>query len=300
MTLTTKNIRRMTTRPLRAASAAVVLCGALTAGCSDDPQWPSGDSVRIGVKEDQPGTGYKPGSYEDFEGFDIDVAKMAADALGKKPSFDGVRSLDRQTVLDGKHGINLVVATFSINRDRLKDSRNARGVDFVGPYAVTGNAFLLRSDSPKLQRKADLQGKKLCTWGGTTSKDILEWAGIKNVTTDKDAGECIKSVREGGAYAAFSDELLLRGFANQDKRLVVVPSQSSDLPNDLQYYGIALEKGHPDQCNRIKEALKKYVEGTGQRKWDADFAKSLKNLRAREYKPNTRQIDSLSCRDKLP
>src|SRR5690625_2191308 len=39
-----------------------------------------GDSIRIGIKFDQPGLGYKDG--DTFTGFDVDVATYIADQLG--------------------------------------------------------------------------------------------------------------------------------------------------------------------------------------------------------------------------
>ncbi|MBE1533156.1 transporter substrate-binding domain-containing protein [Actinomadura algeriensis] len=296
----TRDARTRTTRSLR---AAVALCAvaALTAGCSEDAQaepWPPGDWVQIGTKTDQPGTGFEREDYDDPVGFDVGVARMAAAAIGRNPHFGAVRSSERQTALGPDGGFHLIVATYSINQRRMDGLRGEPGVDFVGPYAVTHTAFLQRSDSPRLRSKSDLQGKKVCTWGGTTSESILEKAGV-TVSTQDDAGECVKLVRDGDAYAAFSDELLLHGFAVEHPELLVVPAASTDLPDDVQYYGIAMPKGHRKECGQIKEALKKYVEGVGERKWRDDFAGSFGDVPAHPFKPDSGLIDAYSCRDRL-
>src|SRR5699024_7848847 len=89
----------------RAALAALAAVGALTlAACTAEPGGEEGDggdtgadsgdngdsgdeggdgggdSIRIGIKFDQPGLGYKDG--DTFTGFDVDVATYIADQLG--------------------------------------------------------------------------------------------------------------------------------------------------------------------------------------------------------------------------
>lgn len=303
MTSTIKSTHKMAAQRLLAVSTATVLCAALTASCA---QWPSGDTVKVGVKGDQPGTGFKEGPYASPEGFDVDVAKMAADALGKKTDLKTIRSQRRQSALYDKSsdGVQIVVATWSINQERMEGKGNDRGVDFIGPYAVTPNALLMIDKSPNSPQQPlnpkELNPKelKICTWLGTNSKQVLNNAGITNVTEKDDAGQCVDLVRSGRFDAAFSDELLLRGFANKYHSLVVVPEdENKKLPSDTQFWGIAIPKGHRKQCQRIKDALEKYVE---EGKWNKDFSKSLPRVNLKKFRPKLEEIELRSCHDKLP
>ena len=66
-----------------AALAATTALTLTACGGNDDGGGESsggGDSVRIGIKYDQPGLGFKDG--EEYTGFDVDVAKYVAKELG--------------------------------------------------------------------------------------------------------------------------------------------------------------------------------------------------------------------------
>ncbi|MFF8917736.1 transporter substrate-binding domain-containing protein [Streptomyces sp. NPDC015032] len=247
------------------------------------------------MKADQPGTGYKNGTYGSYSGFDIRIAYMAAGALGKEPKFDDVASDERQTAL-GRETPHLVVATFSITDDRLAGKTTKPAVDFVGPYAKTQSGILVREgDRPGIHDLPDLKDKRVCTWPGTTSgvmaSDVLPH--YQEVEAD-DAGDCVRRLTgKQGVDAVFTDTLLLQGFAQKDKSLEVVAPKSGN----FQYYGIALPKGHRDACEKIKGELKRYM-GSGD--WDRDFSTnfpSIKNMGA--YKPTPLQVEKFSCRDKV-
>ncbi|SFY36574.1 transporter substrate-binding domain-containing protein [Streptomyces atratus] len=272
---------------------ALAGCGlfflAATSGCGSD-EWPATEEVHIGVKVDQPGTGYRNGTYGAYTGFDIRIAYMAAGALGKEPKFFAVPSDERQTAV-GRD--NLVVATFSIIDDRLIGKS---AVDFVGPYAMTHSGILVRkADRPGIRDVSDLKDKRVCTWPGTTSGVTASRAIPKYLTAEgSDAGDCVRKLtKKQGVDAVFTDTLLLQGFAQEDKSLEVVKPKSGT----FQYYGIALPKGHRDGCEKIKEELKRYMNSG---KWDIDFASIFHSINKKgDYKPTTEQVDKYSCQDKV-
>ena len=74
----------MMTRRLGAAGATLVLALGLAA-CGDDSGdgggSGGGDSIKIGIKFDQPGLGLKEGN--SYSGFDVDVANYVAKEMGK-------------------------------------------------------------------------------------------------------------------------------------------------------------------------------------------------------------------------
>lgn len=287
---------------------------ALAAGflLTQESSWPPKESARFGIKEDQPGTGYQKEHYSERSGLDIAIAGMAAGALGKEAKFEPLSSDQRRTAFLGKNGgkVDFIVSTYSITQERMDDEAK----DFIGPYAVTGTGFLLKSDHSRPQSIYDLGGMKVCTWGGTTSKEILEKVAriledlgrsLEIVNPPEGAGDCVDQLNEGKVKAVFSDELLLQGFALQPgSDLVAIPSASlkgfSDKERPLdeeQKWGIALPRGHRKECMQIKSALQKYIENG---EWSRVFKENFKDLNEGRYKPDMKVIEKYSCVDRLP
>lgn len=282
-------------------TGGVLLALTSVSGCGSS--WPESDMVRIGVKVDQPGTGYAEGGYPPHTGFDIRIGEMAAKALGKKADFKSVESVDRQVSLDGKHPYDLVIATYSINNERLTGSNNLPAHDFVGPYAITYQGFMVREGSPEVTSLDGLKGKKVCTWGGTTSKSVID-ANLKSTgivpVGRRTATKCIEALEADKVDAVSTDQLILYGFSEVYKGLKVVPDVTI---GDAQYYGIGLPKGHRKECKELRGALMEYVSS---RDWASDFSGQLGSaVKAQpgkweaSYKPGGKLIESLSCRDKV-
>jgi glutamate transport system substrate-binding protein len=278
--------------------SCVLLALAATSGCGSS--WPEGDTVRIGVKMDQPGTGYADG-YPPYSGFDIRVSEKAAEALGKKADFKSVESALRQVSLDGKHPFDLVVATYSINNERLTGSNGEPAHDFAGPYAITYQGFMVKKGEPKITSLSDLAGAKVCVWEGTTSQSAIKQAETRIVPVGKrTAAACVAELEAGRVRAVSTDQLILYGFSQVHKNLEVVPDVTI---SDAQYYGIGLPKGHREECGKLKAALKEYVRSDD---WTDDFQAQLPSVATAEprtwetaHKPTEAQIDTFSCRDKV-
>ncbi|MBU7598074.1 transporter substrate-binding domain-containing protein [Streptomyces sp. P38-E01] len=251
--------------------------------------------VFVGVKTDQPGTGYGKGGYAPYEGFDIRISRMATEALGRKPDFKPVKSEDRVEELKGERSIRLVVATYSINNERLADH------DFVGPYANTYQGFLVRKDESEIKNLDDLKGEKVCTWSGSTSTAAIVQEETKMVRVPgSTATECLTELQEGRVRAVSTDQLILYGFSEAYKDLEVVPDVTI---RDEQRYGIGLPKGYRDECRKIKERLKEYVTSGD---WARDFKEELPAVARAEPRdwesnhiPTESQIESFSCKDKI-
>ena len=119
----------------------------------------SGDTLKVGIKFDQPGMGLKAGS--DYTGMDVDIAKYVAKELGKTPEFSEAVSAQRETLLKtGK--VDYIVGTYSITDKRKQD------VDFAGPYFIAGQDLLVKADST-IDGPDAMNGKKMCSVKGSTS-----------------------------------------------------------------------------------------------------------------------------------
>ncbi|MEU7640253.1 MULTISPECIES: transporter substrate-binding domain-containing protein [unclassified Streptomyces] len=277
-------IRRTTLAPLLVLAA---LAATATACGSSESLFDSG-RVAVGMKDDQPGTS----SIEHYHplGFDVDVANHVLKTLNVEPDFGAVPSELRGTVLKNKKK-DLVVATFSITADRMKD------LDFVGPYASTLQGFMIRADDHSIQKISDLDGKRVCTWTGTTSVDTLKkYTGSKWYEAP-DASSCIDDLNTKYASAVSTDQMILYGFTERHKNLKVIPKLTIGSANR---YGIAMAKGHRADCYKLRDALRAYVTTSD---WDQDFKSSLHSITDADvdwqahYKPTADEIELYSCRD---
>ena len=119
--------------------------------------------IRIGIKFDQPGLGFKKAGT--YVGFDVDVAKYVAKKLGYSEDqivWKESPSKQRETMLQNGD-VDIIVATYSITDAR----KNI--VSFAGPYFIAGQDLLVRKDEHKVSGPNDLNGKRLCSVSGSTS-----------------------------------------------------------------------------------------------------------------------------------
>ncbi len=234
-----------------AAVAALTLtaCGGSDAG---DGSSSDGDKVRIGIKFDQPGLGFKDG--DKYTGFDVDVARYVANELGYdegKIEFVSAPSANRETLLETKQ-VDMIFATYTIN-----DARKER-VAFAGPYFIAGQDLLVRADDTAITGKDSLDGKKLCSVTGSTSAENVkkDVPGV-NLVEQQGYADCLGLLESGSIDAITTDDIILAGLAatsaNKGKFKVV------GAPFSEEPYGVGLNKEN-DKCEAINTAIKKMID----------------------------------------
>lgn len=272
----------------RTAMAALAAVGALTlAACTAQPgagedtggsgasgdTGGGGDTIRVGIKYDQPGLGYKDG--DTFTGFGVDVATYIAGELGYSPDqikFIESPSSQRETMLQNEQ-VDMIVATYTINdkRDEV--------VDFAGPYFVAGQDLLIRSeDAGTIDGPEVLDGKNLCSVSGSTSARRVkeEFSPDTQLIQVKGYSECIQFLLSGKVDAVTTDDIILAGLAAADGggELQLVGNPFSEEP-----YGVGIPPGS-DLCQPITDAINKMID-------DGSWEKFLEeNLQGVEYTPN--------------
>lgn len=258
----------MTMRRLSAASAALVLTLGLAACGSDDgggdggSGGDGGDSIKIGIKFDQPGLGLKEGNT--YTGFDVDVANYVAKEMGKTDvQFVQAPSKQREDLI-ATGQVDLIFATYSITDERKEK------VSFAGPYFIAGQDLLVATDA-KITGPKDLDGKKLCSVTGSTSADNVkkEVPGV-NLQEFDTYSKCAEAVSKGQLDALTTDDTILAGYAAQDQykgKLKVVGAPFSE-----ERYGVGLKKGDTELCEQVNEALTKMVDDG---EWDKAVEKNF-------------------------
>ncbi|WP_405492191.1 glutamate ABC transporter substrate-binding protein [Nocardia sp. NBC_00511] len=222
--------------------------------------------LTIGIKFDQPGLGLlnKDGSYS---GFDVDVAKYVAGQLNVKPeniTFKESPSAQRETLIQNGQ-VDFIVATYSIT-----DARKQK-VDFAGPYFVTGQSLLVRSDNTDITGPESLNGgKKLCSVKGSTPAQNVQDKYAKEVQLQQydTYSLCVEALKSGAVDAVTTDDIILRGYAAQSPGALKVVGKTFSTEN----YGIGLKKGDSDSRGKINDAIQSMIS-TGA--WKAALEKNF-------------------------
>jgi glutamate transport system substrate-binding protein len=202
-------------------------------------------TVKIGVKYDQPGLGFKDAADDIPSGFDVEIAKILAADLGiAEDEVEWIETIsdNREPFLqDGT--VDLVLASYSIT-----DERRAV-VGQAGPYLVTGQQLLVPEDSD-VESTDDLQGKEVCSVTGSTSLDNAEAEGMKPVGFDT-YSECVEKVLDGTVEAMTTDGTILAGYAAQNEgELKVVGEEFSE-----ENIGVGYSQDYPEMCQWIVDTI---------------------------------------------
>ncbi|MET7803046.1 glutamate ABC transporter substrate-binding protein [Micromonospora chersina] len=223
----------------------------------------------IGVKADQPGLGIQTGSQ--YEGFDIEIAKIVAKGLGVDANnieWKTTVSANREPFIQ-QGTVDLVVATYTINDERKQK------VNFAGPYFIAGQDLLVKADST-ITGPEGLDGKKVCSAQGSTPAKRIQTDYPKAKLQQFDAySKCITALEGGQVDAVTTDDIILAGYAAQSQyagKFKVVGKTFSTEP-----YGIGLKKDDKDGCEKVNEILKAAAaDGSYKAAWDATLGKSGK------------------------
>lgn len=193
-------------------------------------------TVKVGVKEDQPGLGYLDAATGERTGFDIEIAKWIAASLGfaeDKIEFVAIPSANREAaIVNGD--IDYYVGTYSIT-DKRKEQ-----IDFAGPYFITGQGILVAADNEDIKSEADLAGTTVCSATGSTPIQNIKDNYPDTETEEFDTySQCVEALNDGSVDAVTTDEAILIGYAAQDPDNLKVVGE----PFTEERYGVGLPKG---------------------------------------------------------
>jgi len=208
-------------------------------------------TIRVGTKYDQPGFGLE-NLEGDLEGFDVEIAKIVAGALGIEE--DGIEWVEapsavREEVIEGDE-VDMVVATYTIN-----DERKER-ITFAGPYYVAGQQIMVAADNETITGPESLTESPDATvcsvTGSTPSENIREYlASPDQLVLFEDYSQCADALSNGQVEAVTTDNVILLGFVSEsDGAFKLVGEQFTEEP-----YGIGIAKGAVEFCEFINTTL---------------------------------------------
>jgi len=208
-------------------------------------------SITVGTKFDQPGFGLENLEGE-LEGFDVEVAKIIAGAMGIAPEdiewFETPSAIREEAIEGGD--VDMVVATYTINEER------AERITFAGPYYNAGQMLMVASDNDTITGPDDIAENPdatVCTvTGSTPSENIREYlASEDQLVLFEEYSQCADALGNGQVDIVTTDNVILAGFVGEsDGAYKLVGEQFTEEP-----YGIGIEKGAVEFCNFINETL---------------------------------------------
>ncbi|MEZ3156401.1 glutamate ABC transporter substrate-binding protein [Microbacterium sp. BWR-S6Y] len=221
------------------------------------------DKVVVGVKEDQPGLGFKDPISDERGGFDVEIAQWIAASLGfdaDKIEYKTIPSANReQELVNGN--IDYYVGTYSIT-----DKRKAQ-IDFAGPYLITGQGLLVAADDEDITGPNDLAGKIVCSVTGSTPLQRIRDEYNPGDTVEYDTyTQCLEQLRAGSVDAVTTDQAILAGYVAQEPETFKIAGDTFS----EERYGVGLPKGDTVLKDHINTLF-----NDGGDVWTALFDKNL-------------------------
>lgn len=271
MTVFNTRIRRIARRAL--AALAAVACTMSLAACGADES----GKIRIGIKFDQPGLGFKKSGT--YVGFDVDVAKYVVKKLGYSEDeivWKEAPSKQREAMLQNGD-VDMILATYSITDER----KNA--VSFAGPYFVAGQDLLVRKDDHSINGPEDLNGKRLCSVTGSTSAATVKEKFASEVQLMEQPGyaECATALFSGIVDAVTTDDIILAGLASASRGKLRVVGK----PFTQEYYGVGIKKGDTALAKKINAAITEMIKDGSWERAIADNTEGTSYTPNAEYNP---------------
>ena len=230
--------------------------------------------IRIGIKFDQPGLGFKKSGT--YVGFDVDVAKYIAKKLGYSEDqiiWKEAPSKQREAMIQNGD-VDMILATYSITDERKK------AVSFAGPYFVAGQDLLVRKDDNSINGPEDLNGKRLCSVTGSTSAATVKEKFASEVQLMEQPGyaECATALFSGIVDAVTTDDIILAGLASASRGKLKVVGK----PFTQEYYGVGIKKGDTQLATKINNAIVDMIQ-------DGSWENAISdNTKGTNYTPDVR------------
>ncbi|MGW1993986.1 protein kinase domain-containing protein [Embleya sp. NPDC001921] len=222
--------------------------------------------LNVGVPSESPDLAVRDEVTGTYSGFDIEIAKIVATHLGFGPErvrFLPVAPADRvQAIVTGR--VDYYVGTFTITDDRRKY------VAFAGPYLVSGQGVLVRTDDRVLTGfDSSLAHRRVCSVTGSTSLTKLRHdVPQADATARESYGKCVADLLNGQVDAVTSDQVLLQGYvASHPGQLRLVGSAVT-----AEKYGIGLSLENSPLRAVIDDALRSAFAGGA---WKGAYERTL-------------------------
>lgn len=205
------------------------------------------DVIIVGLDDEFPPMGFRDESNE-IVGFDIDLAKAAAEKMGVEVQFQPIDWDTKELELESG-SIDLIWNGLTMTDERIES------MEFTNPYLKNKQIIIVKSDS-EIQAKADLEGKSIGVQDGSSALDAVNAddmsASLGEIATYATNILAFTDLDLGRVDAVVADEIVARYYlANNENDFRVI--EDGNFGDEV--YGVAAKKGNVELVTALQEAL---------------------------------------------
>lgn len=223
----------------------IVFAGTVMAGCSDSAAMGDEELV-IGIDDTFAPMGFRDENNE-IVGFDIDMAKAAAEKMGKKVKIQPIDwSAKENELMSGR--IDLIWNGYTITEERKEK------VLFTKPYLENAQVIVTLKDS-EITEMDDLKGKIIGLQAQSSAFDALTGNPIskevKSITEYADNVLALNDLKNGRVDAVVIDEIVIDYYMAKESETFKV-LEDALAP---EQYGVGVKKGNEALLEELQAAL---------------------------------------------
>lgn len=186
---------------------------------------------------------------QEYDGFDVDIAKELANRIGVKPKFV---AQDFSGLIPGlqKGKFDILVSQVTITEDRKKQ------IDFTEPYITNDVKVIVKEDNTTIQSIDDFKGKKIAVGLGTNDEaflrnDLMPKVGDFKINTYDDVITTLKDLDAGRVDATINNVYALKPIIEENGFKVKAVGE----PIKSDKAAVAVKKGNTELVDALNKAL---------------------------------------------
>lgn len=224
----------------------------------------SNETIIVGLDENFPPMGFRDENNE-MTGFDIELAKAAAEKMGVEIEFQPIDWSSKELELNADK-VDLLWNGLTITEERKEN------MEFTNPYLENKQVIMVKNDSP-VATKADLAGKNIGIQKESSAVDAVNSDPIAaelNLNEYENNVLAFTDLEIGRVDAVVVDEIVAKYYiANNETNFKLLEDNFGD-----EVYGIAAKKGNTELIDKLQAALDEIsADGTAteiSNKWFGD------------------------------
>ncbi|CVI63493.1 transporter substrate-binding domain-containing protein (plasmid) [Agrobacterium leguminum] len=204
----------------------------------------SGKKLRVGIILSIPPVGFKD-AQGNPDGYDVDVAKLAAEKLGAELEIVDTTAADRIPNLR-TNKVDMIIGSFTMNAER------AKVVSFSAPYITAIQMAIAVPKGSPVKGVGDLEGKTVAVVKGTTGAALFSTiAKGATVQTYDGAPQMLLALRQNLVDAIVDDGNLLNYQAKLSGDMEVIVDDA--VKDYIDYNGIGVRRGDQEWLNWVNQ-----------------------------------------------